>query len=133
MTRVTTCDVKSYELAEHFLQDDDVSDLTPEQVNDRTLSLALAIQQAVEDWIEDEERRTEYLEALRAAKHDLDRLRPKLDAETAPAIAIDQAWRICGAIRTLEQQLGVPRTDLDWFYARYGRARRRRVGGRLPA
>lgn len=54
MTRVTTCDPQSYALAEHFLQDDDVADLTPAQVNDRTLSLALAIQQAVEEWIEDE-------------------------------------------------------------------------------
>lgn len=52
---VTTCDPKSYELAEHFLADDDVRDLTPTQVRARTMRLALAIQQAVEDWIADEE------------------------------------------------------------------------------
>jgi hypothetical protein len=56
---VTTCDPKSYELAEHFLADDDVRDLTPAQVKARTVSLALAIQQAVEDWIEDETARME--------------------------------------------------------------------------
>jgi hypothetical protein len=49
-------DPKSYELAEHFLADDDVSGLTPAQQEARRMSLALAIQEAVEDWVEDEER-----------------------------------------------------------------------------
>jgi hypothetical protein len=49
-------DPKSYELAEHFLQDDDVRDLTPTQQKARTMSLAQAIQEAIEDWVEDEER-----------------------------------------------------------------------------
>jgi len=47
-------DPKSYELAEHFLADDDVSDLTPAQIAQRTMRLAQAIQRAVEDWMEDE-------------------------------------------------------------------------------
>lgn len=51
---ITTCDPKSYVLAKHFLQDDDVSGMTPQQVEVRTMSLALAIQQAVEEWYEDE-------------------------------------------------------------------------------
>jgi hypothetical protein len=49
-------DPKSYELAEHFLADDDVRDLTPAQVKQRTMSLAQAIQRAVEDWCDDEAR-----------------------------------------------------------------------------
>jgi hypothetical protein len=47
-------DVQSYALAEHFLQDDDESDLSDEQRKKRRMSLAQAIQRAVEDWIEDE-------------------------------------------------------------------------------
>lgn len=50
----TTCDQKSYALAEHFLADDDVRDLSAAEQQARTMSLALAIQQAVEDWIESE-------------------------------------------------------------------------------
>jgi hypothetical protein len=47
---VTTYDPKCWTLAEHFLADDDMSTLTRLQVIARTDSLALAIQQAVEDW-----------------------------------------------------------------------------------
>lgn len=50
---VTFFDPKSYELAEHFLKED-AADLTPAQQEQRTQSLALAIQQAVEDWMEDD-------------------------------------------------------------------------------
>jgi hypothetical protein len=41
-------DEKSYELAEYFLQD------SPEELKERTMSLAQDIQQAVEDWFERE-------------------------------------------------------------------------------
>jgi hypothetical protein len=51
---VKTYDPKCGELAVHFLADDDMSHLTSLQVIRRTDSLALAIQQAVEDWKEDE-------------------------------------------------------------------------------
>lgn len=46
---VKTYDVKSYELAEHFLQDAPPS-------KERAHDLALHIQQAVEDWFEDQEK-----------------------------------------------------------------------------
>ena len=45
-------DPACHELAEHFLGDDDVS---PAENELRMQSLAGAIQQAVEDWIESEE------------------------------------------------------------------------------
>jgi hypothetical protein len=51
---VTTVDPKSYDLAQHFLSDDDVRDLTAAQVDALTMSLARAIQEAVEDWMADE-------------------------------------------------------------------------------
>jgi hypothetical protein len=58
-----TVDKQSYALAAHFLSDDDVSDLTPVQVHTRTMSLACAIQCAVEDWIEDEADRAKRKQA----------------------------------------------------------------------
>jgi hypothetical protein len=54
MSPVNTYDPKVHELAEHFLADDDVRDLTPPQVAARTHGLAIAIQTAIEEWIEDE-------------------------------------------------------------------------------
>lgn len=51
---VKTYDEKSYDLAEHFLSD------TPHlDTFDNIHHLALAIQQAVEDWIEDKQRNYE--------------------------------------------------------------------------
>ena len=47
-------DEKSYELAEHFLQHDDEIDLTDDQRKARRMSLAVAVQRAVEDWCDDE-------------------------------------------------------------------------------
>lgn len=41
-------DPKSYELAEHFLQGDGYT-------AEETMKLAVAIQQAIEDWLESEE------------------------------------------------------------------------------
>ena len=49
---VTLYDPRCHDLAEHFLGDDDVPPVENEQ---RMQSLALAIQQAVEDWIGNEE------------------------------------------------------------------------------
>lgn len=46
-------DVKSFALAEHFLQDE------PAATEDEKHSLAVDIQQAVEDWFFDRERRNE--------------------------------------------------------------------------
>lgn len=46
---VNTYDAKSYELAEHFLQDEPCRD-EPDLYKRNCHTLALAIQQAVEDW-----------------------------------------------------------------------------------
>lgn len=61
----TTCDLKCYDLAEHFLAD---SELSADQRLDRTMSLACAIQQAIEDWMADEDVRV-----LEAAERDEER------------------------------------------------------------
>lgn len=45
-------DPKSHELAEHFLADDE--QVSRQHHNKRVMSLAQAIQQAVEDWCENE-------------------------------------------------------------------------------
>lgn len=49
MALVKTCDQKSYELAEHFLQDEPCRN-DPELYKKHCMSMALEIQQAVEDW-----------------------------------------------------------------------------------
>lgn len=56
-SRSTTYDPQCYALAAHFLADDHEAGLTPEQRKARCMSLACAIQDAVEDWIEDELQR----------------------------------------------------------------------------
>lgn len=58
-----TVDVKSFELAEHFLQGDDEADLTLTERYGRRRRLAEAIQRAVEDWIADEQIPPHRLEA----------------------------------------------------------------------
>lgn len=50
--RDTLYDPKCHELAEHFLGDDDVP---PAENELRIQSLAAAIQEAVEDWCDDED------------------------------------------------------------------------------
>ncbi len=52
MVREILVDPKSYELAEHFLADD--YRVSSQQHEKRVMSLAQAIQQAVEDWCENE-------------------------------------------------------------------------------
>lgn len=47
-----TFDPKCFELAEHFLSDRDVSGLSPQEIEALKKSLAWAIQEAVEDWME---------------------------------------------------------------------------------
>jgi hypothetical protein len=49
-TRYLLVDPKTVELAEHVLQDEAASDLTPRQRNRRTRSLAATIQDAIEHW-----------------------------------------------------------------------------------
>lgn len=49
MTREITVDERSFELAEHFLADEP-------HTEDEAMQLALAIQQAVEDWFYDREQ-----------------------------------------------------------------------------
>jgi hypothetical protein len=49
MALVKTCDPKSYELAEYFLQDEPCRS-DPELFKKHCMSMALEIQQAVEDW-----------------------------------------------------------------------------------
>jgi hypothetical protein len=53
---VQTCDPRSFWLAEHVLEDDyRMQGLTPQEVASRTMHLALTIQQAIEDWLAEEE------------------------------------------------------------------------------
>lgn len=49
MALVKTCDPASYALAEHFLQDEPCRN-DPELFKTHCMSMALEIQQAVEDW-----------------------------------------------------------------------------------
>ena len=51
---VKTYNSKSYELAEHFMQDDERSRNDPDLRKRSTHELALAIQAAVEDWFFEE-------------------------------------------------------------------------------
>jgi hypothetical protein len=51
---VKTYDPKCYALAEAFLGDDDISTLTATEVEQRIHDLACAIQQAIEDWCDNE-------------------------------------------------------------------------------
>lgn len=51
---VKTYDPKCYALAEAFLTEYDVSRLTPAEIEQRIHDLACAIQQAIEDWCDNE-------------------------------------------------------------------------------
>ena len=51
---VKTYDSESYKLAEHFLWEEDSRTLDPTRHERRCHGLALAIQAAVEDWLEEE-------------------------------------------------------------------------------
>ncbi len=58
MSEKPLVDQKCFDLAEAWLADDCVTDLTPKQMEARYWSLAAAIQQAIEDWEANEERST---------------------------------------------------------------------------
>lgn len=73
MSRAMTVDVESYKLAEHFLSDDTTSGTSEHER--RVQSLAEAIQDAVETWMEEEaETEMEREEAHRTDEGDLGRL-----------------------------------------------------------